>query len=1413
MIASRPPSIAIRCLGTFDVSIGSAAGPIFPTDKVRALLAYLALEARPDERTGMGRSHRREALAGMFWPEHAEANALANLRLTLHRLRQALDHAVPGVSAALLITKQTVQVEHASLTVDVARFQALVAESATHPDDDLWRCDRCLAGLSEAVELYGGELLAGFGLADAPAFEEWLLLRRELLHQQALMALHTLASACEQRGDDHQAHLHASRQLVLDPIRESAHRQLMRILARRGQFAEAVAQYHTCRRLLREELGLEPDGETLALYEHIRSGAFSDRLPRQQDNGVIVVDGGAATARLPARPITRAAERTGDEIPETAQVCGRRLELAQLEQWLVHDRCRLVTLLGMGGVGKTTLAAAAARAVADQFDVVIWRSLLNAPPLDELLRSILPRLSPQHLIDMPIGLDAMMALLLDYLSERRCLLVLDNLESMLQPDQPGYMRPDYRGYAQLIQRIAERRHQSCLLLTSRERPQGAEHMDERFALVRTLTLNGLDVATGQSLLVSCGLTSSHADAAALIERYSGNPLALNLVAQTVKDLFDGDVAAFLSIEAPIFDDIGAVLDQQFARLSSLERELLIWLAVEREPATVHVLRDDLLDPGSPRAFLEAVRALQRRSLVEQSAHGLVLQNVITEYLTGYLVDRICEEIVGSAEAQAFGDTTSSSAPSFSGLPAGLSMSALNRYALLKATAKEYVRSSQVRLITQPIIARLITRLGKGGLAELLNRIIATLRAPPVPWPGYAAGNILNLLLQLGVDLRGYDFSHLNIRHAYLQGTLLPEVNFREADLAHAVFTHTFGDILAVHFDPDGQLCVAGLLAGKLCLWRAVDGQLLHEYQISGAGASIAAFSPNGRVLASADTDRQIRLWDVARGQLLHALYGHPETPWAVTFSADGTMLASSGRDGTLRLWDVATGQLRQTFQQHSTGIHALGFSPDGRTLASGDADGTVWVWRVGTTEPLHMLHGHRAEVRAVVFDVTGTMLASGGEERIIRVWRVPEAGGQIQIIHTLHAHTQIIRRLAMSADGRTLASGGMDTFVCLWDVRSGQAHQTLQGHAYPIHHLAFRADGRRLATVGTDQTICLWDVATGQRLDCLQVYSNQIYSVAFSPDGRWLASGGADSILRLWDVRYPGPAVGALQGHTGSIYTVAFSPEGGTLASGGRDGTIRLWNIRSRSTIGTLYGHTNDVEAIAFSPDGRQLASASSDQTVRIWDVRSGQAAHLLHGHTDRVRSVAFSPDGRLVVSGSLDRTVRVWDARSGQAIHTLHGHTHGIKWIVFSRDGQLLASSSYDRTMRLWDAGTGKLLFAWPTQHTTILSMTFHPDGVLLATGATDYTVCLWDVSTGHLRATLRGHTNLIESVHFSPDGRWLASGSADETIRLWDVATGACLQTLRADGPYAGMNIAGVTGISEAQKAALKALGAVDE
>jgi DNA-binding SARP family transcriptional activator len=171
-----------------------------------------------------GRPHQRLSLAGLLWPDMPDEGALNNLRKSLHRLHQTLDPFMPSGSDPLFtVTRQTIQLNRDALALDVAAFQELLAACEAHPHRHLHICQPCLSRLAQAVALYRGELLAGFSLADAAAFEEWLLIRREALQHQALVALYHLAAAHEQRGEYELAHQYAVRQVAIDPYREEAH--------------------------------------------------------------------------------------------------------------------------------------------------------------------------------------------------------------------------------------------------------------------------------------------------------------------------------------------------------------------------------------------------------------------------------------------------------------------------------------------------------------------------------------------------------------------------------------------------------------------------------------------------------------------------------------------------------------------------------------------------------------------------------------------------------------------------------------------------------------------------------------------------------------------------------------------------------------------------------------------------------------------------------------------------------------------------------------------------------------------------------------------------------------------------------------------------------------------------------------
>src|SRR3989441_2307870 len=363
----------------------------------------------------------------------------------------------------------------------------------------------------------------------------------------------------------------------------------------------------------------------------------------------------------------------------------REQELATLARWVVQERCRLVSVLGMGGIGKSALAVRAMQQLAAHFAVVLFRSLRNAPDCSALLDDCLSVLSPEPLGVVPQSLERRLSLLLLELRSRRVLLVLDNLEVLLEAgDVLGRLRPGFEAYGHLLRQVAQTAHQSCLLLTSREKPAGLRALEGSRTLVRSLPLSGLDAAACAQLLAEHEVSGSHEEQARLGQIYAGNPLALNIVAETIADLFGGAIEQFLSGGTTIFGSITQLLDEQWGRLSPLEQTVLYWLAILREPVTLDDLLAVLVVPLPRGQVLEAVDGLRRRSLIErgQRAGSFTLQLVVLEYVTTKLVTTASEEI-GQGR-----------------------LLRLREHGLSQAGAKEYVRQAQQRLLHAPLLARL-----------------------------------------------------------------------------------------------------------------------------------------------------------------------------------------------------------------------------------------------------------------------------------------------------------------------------------------------------------------------------------------------------------------------------------------------------------------------------------------------------------------------------------------------------------------------------------------------------------------------------------------------------------------------------------------------------------------------------------
>lgn len=398
------PGLEIFLLGGLTIKLAGGLVTGLEFRKAEALLAYLAGARRPVP---------RELLADLFWQDRSQAAALGNLRVVLTNLRQTL-------GAYLTITRQTVELKPDSFWLDAHDLEQKITAakallSANHP---LSR--NAATDIAAALGQYQGDFLQGVFIREAPGFDEWAVVERERLRRLAEDAHHDLIDFYLNTGEYRAGIEWAGRLLALDPLRESAHRQLMLLLARDGQTAAALTQYEACTRILAAELGLEPDSETQALYLRLKQA------------------GGAYRHNLPA---------------QTTPFIGREPELARLAQLLADPACRLICLTGPGGIGKTRLALQAAVERIGAFLNGVWFLPLSGMSGGEGV--VLAALAEALHLSLTGTVD-LKAALFHYLQDKELLIVADNFEQLV--DSAG-----------LLSALLSQCSHVKILVTSRER--------------------------------------------------------------------------------------------------------------------------------------------------------------------------------------------------------------------------------------------------------------------------------------------------------------------------------------------------------------------------------------------------------------------------------------------------------------------------------------------------------------------------------------------------------------------------------------------------------------------------------------------------------------------------------------------------------------------------------------------------------------------------------------------------------------------------------------------------------------------------------------------------------------------------------------------------------------------------------
>lgn len=580
-------SLEFRLLGGAEIKRNGRVLSGIRSQKARALLYYLATT---------NQTHSRTALAGLLWGDLTETHARRNLRKTLTRLRKFMDNH-------LLITRQTVALlADESIRVDVLQFQKMTTPQTS------------MDNLQNAAALYQGDFLDGFDVGNAPEFENWVLGQRARMRDRAVICLQQIASNMAEEQKDAEAITYAKQLLEMEPWREESHRLLMTLYARSGQFTSAINQYETCRQILQAELGIEPNRETQDLFRKIQQ--------RHQSSQTAV----PTNLPMPATPFL-----------------GREKEVDELLADLHNPDVRLLTIVGMGGAGKTRLVLAATSRLADhdfpdgRF-FVSFESLHFSDAIDAAATQ--STIAVHILISLKIPIapkEPPLPQLIAHLRWQRLLLILDNVESLLLPEiEPAVLA--------IVQGILAKAAQVTLLLTSRQPLHlRAEWIFDLAGLPLPAETERAQPASIQLFKETARRLHRHFDIEAeytavnkICRLLDGLPLGIELAASLIRQQRCPEIAAHIAqtLEGvatkwqdlpPRHRSLKATFEYTWQLLTEPEKQLLAMLA--------HMQRGFSDDAAQSVAgdLIQSLDNLVQKSLVKSQANRYSLHEVVLEF--------------------------------------------------------------------------------------------------------------------------------------------------------------------------------------------------------------------------------------------------------------------------------------------------------------------------------------------------------------------------------------------------------------------------------------------------------------------------------------------------------------------------------------------------------------------------------------------------------------------------------------------------------------------------------------------------------------------------------------------------------------------------------------------------------------
>lgn len=1380
--------LSLSLFGSFQATLNREPLIGFDSDKVRALLVYLAVES--------DRPHSRPSLIGMFWPDRPEHKARHSLRQALSNLRRLIDDDRMA-HLHLEITYYDLRFDADSdVWLDVASFTYLVAACQRHVHTQLATCEPCLKHLEQAVALYKGAFLEGFSLADAPAFEEWLIVQREHLQSLAIKTLQELAGAYEERGEFERG-LSAARQAVaLDPFCESSHRDLMRLLALEGQRSAAIAHYHDCCRLFADELGIEVEEKTRSLYTRICDETFPAVVSREEGLERLCSTVGAC----PYRGLFAFRET------DALFFYGRESFSARLAEAVKAQP--MVVLVGSSGSGKSSaVLAGLLPQLRTEGGWLIATLRPGVQPFQALSRALISLLQPRMAESSRLAECRRLA---DALSEG-----LVSLRDLLAQIRNKVIR-------QLHNRYEE--HPRILLIV--------DQFEELYTLCPDPQV--------RRRFVDMLLAAVH-DAFSICE--GARPFALLL---TLRADFMGQVLAyrpFVDILGPAICVLGPMTRDELR--AAIEKPAAAQGAIFQSGLVERLLDDVGEEPGALPLLEFTLTLLWERLNAGWLTHvayesigrveGALAQYAEEEFRAlgmhnHAVVRRIFVQLVQPGEGTE--DTRRTAARGDLGDAAWTLVQHLSNRRLVVTNREPITGVETVEVVHEALIQqwdRLQAwmaedrsfRMWQERLRVSLRTWEATNRDEGALLRGVPLSQAEEWLGTRDTDLSAKERAYIDVSIALRERRAVERKAQlqRERDAAKQL-AEAHSQALrqaAVGLASEAKMRMQGPdqdIAVLLALealesypytWQAehalaeivLEWRLLWQFSDQVPIVSPGLFAPDKVHLLTAHHDGVLRLWDLRthEGILTVQAYRGIEGNycWAI-WSPDGNrILTCTGWVGGPRIWDAKTGELLLEF---AVGGGFANWSPDGAQVLThgGEQEDAAIVWDARTGKQLLVLSSDRRKANSTSFSPNGKWIVTS----LGQIWDA-KTGRQI---HTLYAYQDLITRYNQPwfswARIASQVGTGMGGTACVWDAETGEKILTLEtGYSGKADLWWSPADERLLTTGYTRENspAALWDAMTGERLHELPYYDAMHYLTdPWSPDGKRIALIDAQGYVNVYDVASGREHLRLRASHNDA--RVNWLPDSSGFVTTGADGNVRIWRISAAE----LAIHCSEEAGVCITPgfrapvwlcDGTKVGRNFRDGTVRIWNLASGEETLLIQkldqkGTPVVVNWMALSPDSRRILTGALNGDVDIWDSATGEHLLSFSGHARVVLGVAWSPDGRRAVSCSRDRRAVVWDTETGEAL-------TVFTGRDFYwgdwsPDGdhiVLIDQFSYSGSVRIWNAASGEVYQTLLpdDFSSGTSAVAWSPDGAHIVTFSLDGLGRLWDARNGKLCASFPAE------------------------------